>query len=381
MSKRVTVCFDGRKILTKIVDGETVQHFLDQINSKHNKSFKHIWLSHSKVEGEIDDLDVLDNGEAIYLTGIARKCISCSPVDFHAETDDATLSSSSSSLSSSNELSVERNGHDNPHLDNDFQMFNLRGSGNVTDPNERTTPPYQRSPIITPQSPQRRAISPPRQQSPPRVSPNNSSGNHHQLVISSEQQLSELKQLYASVGYDFQSSLDARNFANMASSARPANPYDVRQPFGETPQQKLPPNQQGGSNGFIKQQPVPFIRRNSSNNMEQPTHGPLKSSSSLDELGFRTSLSETHATPEDNLLPISPPEGEKKPRRTTVDLGSPSSRKTPAQSSQSATGSRSKSLLSNSTNLLAIPEEAVQEDSSPSTSGVSTNEVCIYHGK
>ena len=70
MSKRVTVCFDGRKILTKITEGESVQHLLDQINAKHNKAFTHVWLSESKAEGEIDDLDVVDNGEAIYLTGI-----------------------------------------------------------------------------------------------------------------------------------------------------------------------------------------------------------------------------------------------------------------------------------------------------------------------
>lgn len=56
MSKRVTVYFLGRKVLTKINEGQTSEQLLTQINQKYNSIFKHIWLSLDGNEGEIDGI-------------------------------------------------------------------------------------------------------------------------------------------------------------------------------------------------------------------------------------------------------------------------------------------------------------------------------------
>lgn len=56
MSKRVTVYTRGRKVLTKINEGLTVEQFLNQINQKNNTYYKHIWLSETGDEGEIDGI-------------------------------------------------------------------------------------------------------------------------------------------------------------------------------------------------------------------------------------------------------------------------------------------------------------------------------------
>ncbi len=59
MSKRITVCFNGRKILTKINEGQTVDQFLNQINEKHKTTFNHVWLSENGNEGEIEGIYLL----------------------------------------------------------------------------------------------------------------------------------------------------------------------------------------------------------------------------------------------------------------------------------------------------------------------------------